>query len=68
MKKIIGIDVIINENGNLCCMVNDNINTNETGIKIICLGDELTLKFTDVRFNITTNNWVSIPRTGKVIK
>lgn len=63
MKKVIGIEVAINENGNLQCIVNGNINTNETGIKIICLGDELRLQFTGAKFEeINNNNWVSIPR------
>lgn len=63
MKKVISIEVAINENGNLVCMVNGSINTVDTGVKIRCLGNELRLKFSDSIFNeVNHNNWVEIPK------
>lgn len=63
MKKVISIEVAINENGNLVCMVNGSINTVDTGVKIRCIGNELRLKFSDAIFNeVNHNNWVEIPK------
>lgn len=63
MKKVIGFEVAINDRGSLVCKVKGGIDTTETGVKIICSGDELLLKFSHVTFNADNhNNCVDIPK------
>lgn len=63
MKKVIGFEIVINDNGNLVCKVKGGIDTTETGVKIKCLGDELLLKFSHAVFNVANhNNCLEIPK------
>ena len=42
MKKVITIEVAISESNDLlCCLIKGNVNTKETGVKIIGMGDPL---------------------------
>lgn len=63
MKKVITIEVAIDDENNLCCLVKGKINTKETGVKIMCDNKELKLNFSHVGFSAYHhNNWVSFPK------
>lgn len=63
MKKVITIEVAIDEKNNLCCLVKGEINTKETGVKIMCDNKELKLNFSHVGFSdYHHNNWVCFPK------
>ncbi|MDY5929209.1 MAG: hypothetical protein SPJ27_04150 [Candidatus Onthovivens sp.] len=64
MKKVITIEVAISESNDLlCCLIKGNVNTKETGVKIMCDNKELKLNFSHVGFSAYHhNNWVCFPK------
>lgn len=63
MKKVINIEVAIDDQNNLCCLIKGKVNTKETGVKLTINDKDLKLNFSHAGFSFYhSNNWVCFPK------